>query len=203
MTEFSLPQSELAFRQSMLDLKLDSQVGQIHPRISDESQRYTVGDHAAARLTYRQIIERKYPLPEGVRFLPTAERCTDPEVTCTLTEGHLVAIDDYLRTGQCKGAPQVLAGVPVHELSAVARSFGYDDEEVRTPNVEGYGWHRALWVPHSPTAASVVFMPWMQPWNEEGSPAPIIYTLGNPPIDQVRTLAASYAAFETSRSAVA
>lgn len=150
-----------------------------------------VGNATSTQLTYGQLVQR-YGTDESPDLPAGAVKCDDREVDCLLMEGHLQAIDRYLLTQVYRPQPSKLAGFPVQQLDAkeVVEYFGLDSP--LHPKVEGYDWYRGYLTVIDEGVAAILCAPWIQPWHKGGSPFPIVYTLGNPRLEDVRSIVAAY-----------
>lgn len=179
---------------ALLVEQLGQRVGDVHPRLSDEAQRYTVGDVEAAELTYAQIVAREATdespdLPAGAH-----PYTGDARSRLTMAAGHLGRVQSYLTDHWTWSHPTTLDGRQVVEFQDAYAAPGDYDAQGRWvhPTVEGYQWYRGLRVDTGDDTAVIIMQPWMQAWREGGAPFPALYAIGDPDPAVVQRVVADY-----------
>lgn len=193
------PNSEpnLAMRLEAIAVKLGTERPHyiIH-RLPDAEHLYSQLEARPSTLTYGQIVQR-YETNESPDLPLSAVRCIDPDVECTLMEGHLDEIDNPRFRGRFPDHPLRLAGFKVNQLQHVANEFGLDISRASRPTIEGYQWFCAYVIKTTRSSTAILLRPWMQNEREQGSPFPVMYTIGNPKLSDIRNIAAEYINRET------
>lgn len=127
----------------------------------------------AKELNFEKATKRKVG-GQSLGLPVLAEKCEDEEIYLLLRKMWEAQIRFYLDTSCCvNGGAFTLRNYEIEESSFKSRIFGYELH----PQVEGYLWYRGIAVKIK-NGMVLIFSGWMQPWLEEGSPYPIVYTRG-------------------------
>lgn len=141
----------------------------------------------------REINSGNEGLPNG------AKKFQDAATAQLLGEVWQQEIDLYKKTGICIniGLSGDKKSIPALKEFGVEIS-GSNSETFSSelnPKVEGYSWYRGIAVKidkNNPSKQVFIFSGWMQPWIENGTRTPIVYTIGNVSHETVRYVIYKY-----------
>ena len=197
MSEYvGVEQCQLPDRRTALDAKLASyMVTALTKKQRDVLAPTTWSDTVLAEagvLTYGEYTHHDPILSEGIPGLPEATPCVDPEIALVLAESHLDTVEQYIKTGTANEPPQVLSGRETERMTVPRSGHRVDHLTTRSPEVAGYRWYAGLKVPIDETSGAVILIPRIGS-GRGGSPLPMMYSYGNPEVDDLRKIAGGYA----------